>query len=123
MFLFYNKISVFLLFHFADIPEFSPVRFLSEPSDVIAVVGRAVTLNCSVDLSVVPVIRWTQGSSPVRDDDPTRTIMPNGALHIASASPLDEGSYRCVVDLGAEEGEFFSKVGTLSIASKYENNF
>ena len=40
--------------------------------------------------------------------------MPNGALRIASVSVLDEGSYRCSAD-----DDYFSKVGTLSIASKY----
>ncbi|XP_033624350.1 neogenin-like isoform X11 [Asterias rubens] len=37
--------------------------------------------------------------------------MPNGALRIASVSVLDEGSYRCSAD-----DDYFSKVGTLSIA-------
>ncbi len=97
-----------------DIPEFSSVGFLLEPNDVIAVLGSSVALNCSVLTGdTVPVIRWTQETSPVRNDL-TRTIMPSGALRIASVSAFDEGSYRCNAEL--ENADYFSKVGTLSIA-------
>ncbi|XP_071789268.1 uncharacterized protein [Asterias amurensis] len=94
-----------------DIPDFNSVGFLLEPNDVIAVQGSPVTLNCTVLSSdTAPVIGWTQGTSPVQDNQ-DRTIMPNGALRIASVSVLDEGSYRCSAD-----DNYFSKVGTLSIA-------
>ncbi|XP_022084069.1 neogenin-like isoform X5 [Acanthaster planci] len=93
-----------------DVPDFNPVYFTSEPSNIIAVPGSAVTLNCSVYSLLVPTISWTKDGSAVPADDPTKRVQPSGALRIAPVSLDDEGSYQCSAEL--EEGDFFASLSS-----------
>ncbi|XP_038078549.1 neogenin-like isoform X5 [Patiria miniata] len=92
--------------------------FISEPSNVIAVPGSSVTLNCSVHSLLVPTIRWTKDSSPVQANDPTRTLQSNGALRIAPVSLGDEGSYQCSAEMddGDTYTNLISRRGTVTVA-------
>ncbi|XP_027562489.1 netrin receptor DCC-like, partial [Neopelma chrysocephalum] len=85
---------------------FASLRFLTEPSDSVALRGGSVLLHCSArsDLGI-PKIRWKKDSVflPPESDERLQQL-PNGSLWIRNVvhsrhHKPDEGIYQCEASL------------------------
>ncbi|XP_059837137.1 immunoglobulin superfamily DCC subclass member 3 [Hypanus sabinus] len=75
------------------------LSFLEEPSDVIAVRGKPLLLNCRVEGEEPIWISWRRGSHPL-PPSPRLSLLPNGSLLITSFlrrdNESDAGEYDCL---------------------------
>ncbi|XP_078541165.1 neogenin isoform X4 [Lissotriton helveticus] len=100
---------------------FTPLRFLVEPEDTVAVRGSSVTLNCSAHSETPPKIEWKKdGTFLSIGSDDRRQLLPDGSLLISSIvhfknNKPDEGNYQCVATVESL-GTIVSRTARLMVA-------
>ncbi|XP_017695754.1 PREDICTED: netrin receptor DCC-like, partial [Lepidothrix coronata] len=103
-------------------PPFASLRFLTEPSDSVAVRGGSVALHCAAGSALgIPEIRWKKDSVFLRPGaDERLQQLPNGSLVIRNVvhsrhHKPDEGIYQCQAALG-DLGAVVSRAAKVLVA-------
>ncbi|KAL5020555.1 hypothetical protein ScPMuIL_003447 [Solemya velum] len=103
-------------------PHFTQFNFTIEPSDVVAVKGEPVLLNCSAyHGEITPSIQWLKnGEYLTLEENGRRQILENGSLYFTevqhSKSHIsDRGSYQCAATVD-HLGTIVSRKAVVNIA-------
>ncbi|EFN71841.1 Down syndrome cell adhesion molecule [Camponotus floridanus] len=107
--------------HTAELLVKVPPQWIFEPQEVATLLGNPLNVHCEAKGFPPPHITWLRAKGKMSNDyqplvdgsDGRLTILPNGSLWTASASPQDEGQYLCRANNGIGSG--LSKVIYVSV--------